>query len=457
MSLIVQDVPILQPPPLALIPFENTTINAVPPNVTIAPIRTKTPPMTMTFINLTDDSSLEPPSPLPTPMQTDSAQTSDANTEEPYEEPMVTHRIKRYQCDACPYETDSKSQFAYHKSYHRPLGNPYKCNICSYSVTKKHLLMQHQKIHRERSIPSTSFSSHQITKPKKKPTAPVPMGIGELSIVMGNETKSTGLTPADILDLTKKIRDEVSITPAGGSTTITETITIDEKIVYYCAYCPARYLDESEIVIHQNRHTQEEKYKCDLCSFSTCDESGVTTHRNVHSANYRRGTKELRKLNLESDKHPRRRLLQIGNAVEKIWVVQEDYERLHNMQADSPEPEPDVSSRRSTRSKNSSPSIAAAVTEITKEPKRYSCEHCDYTDSSECSFKDHVKFHFSAILFPKVNKYASLDKSGEPFRLIATAKADPQDSFELNYDSEEAVKVGVGSECNSTDRIIIEI
>ncbi|KXJ80284.1 hypothetical protein RP20_CCG025860 [Aedes albopictus] len=457
-SLIVQDVPLLQPPPLALIPFENTNINAVPPNVTIAPrIRTRTPPMTMTFINLTDDSSLEPPSSLPTPMQTDSAPTSDATAEEFYEEPMATHRMKRYQCDACPYETDSKTQFAYHKSFHKPRGDPYKCNICSYNVTKKHLLIQHQKTHAERSGPSASSSSHHITKPKVKPSVPAPVGIGELSIVMGNETKSTGLTPADILDLTKKIRDEVSITPAGGTPTLSDTITIDEKIVYYCAYCPARYLDESEIVIHQNRHTQEEKYKCDLCSFSTCDESGVTTHRNVHSANYRRGTRELRKLNMESDTHPRRRLVQIGDAVEKLWVVQDDYERLHSMQVESPEPEPEVPQRRSTRSMNNSPSITAAVTEITKEPKVYSCEHCDYTDSSECSFKDHVKFHFAAILFPKVNKYASLDKSGEPFRLIATSKADPQDSFELNYDSEEAVKVGVGSECNSTDRIIIEI
>ncbi|XP_021703832.1 uncharacterized protein LOC5565895 isoform X4 [Aedes aegypti] len=454
-SLIVQDVPLLQPPPLAIIPIENLiSSGAIPPNVTIAPVRMRTPPMTTTFINLTDDSSLEPPSSFPTPMQTDSAPTSDANTEEPYEEPATTHRMKRYQCDACPYETDSKTQFAYHKSFHKPRGDPYKCNICSYNVTKKHLLIQHQKTHQERSVPSTSSSGHHVAKPKVKPAVPAAVGIGELSLVMGNETKSTGLTPADILDLTKKIRDEVSITPAGG--TITETIHIDEKIVYYCAYCPARYLDESEIVIHQNRHTQEEKYKCELCSFSTCDESGVTTHRNVHSANYRRGTKELRKLNIESDKHPRRRLIQIGDA-EKIWVVQADYERLHNMQADSPEPEPDPQPRRSTRSKNNSPSITAAVTEITKEPKVYSCEHCDYTDSSECSFKDHVKFHFSAILFPKVNKYAALDRSGEPFKLIATAKDDPKDAFELNYDAKETAKAGAIGECNSTDRIIIEI
>lgn len=454
MSLIVQDVPILQPPPLAIIPFANTNSNAA---VTIAPIRMQTPPMTMTFINLTDDSSLEPPPSLPTPMQTDpSAPTSDATAEELHEEPIAAaaaHRMKRYQCDACPYETDSKTQFAYHKSFHKPRGDPYKCNICSYNVTKKHLLIQHQKTHAERSVPSTSSSgSPPVAKPKPQVTAP----IGELSIVMGNETRSTGLTPADILDLTKKMRDEVSITPAGGTSLSTETIHIDEKTVYYCAYCPARYLDESEIVIHQNRHTQEEKYKCDVCSFSTCDESGVTTHRNVHSANYRRGTKELRKLNIESEKHPRTRLLQIGET-EKIWVVQADYERLHNLQAESPEPEPEpLPRRRSTRSKNNSPSVTTAVTEITKEPKVYSCEHCDYTDSSECSFKDHVKFHFSAILLPKVNKYAALDKSGEPFKLIATSKDDPNESFELHYDSEGTMETNI-SECNSTDRIIIEI
>ncbi|XP_065093290.1 uncharacterized protein LOC135713978 isoform X3 [Ochlerotatus camptorhynchus] len=451
-SLIVQDEPIIHPSSREIIHYPNINSSTAVHSISIAPVATRTSPMTMTFINLTDESSMEPPSSFPTPMQTDSAPTSDATTEEPYEEP-VAPRLKRYQCDACPYVTDSKTQFAYHKSFHKPRGDPYKCNICSYNVTKKHLLIQHQKTHAERTVPSTTSNSHTVSKARTTTTTKTVGGGGELSIVMGNETKSTGLTPADILDLTKKMRDEVSITPASG--TPTGKIHVDEKIVYYCAYCPARYLDESEIVIHQNRHTQEEKYKCDLCSFSTCDESGIPTHRNVHSVNYHRGTEELQKLNIESNKHPRSKLVQVGES-EKLWVVQMDHEKLHNEHAETPEPEGKPRPRRSTRSKNSSPMVTTAITEITKEPKVYSCEHCDYTDSSECSFKDHVKFHFSDIMLPKVDKYAALDKSEVMFKLIATSKDNPIEEFELRYDSDGVVMDTDISECNSTDRIIID-
>lgn len=408
----------------------------------------------MTFINLTEEPPLEHLQSIPTPMQTDSAPTSDA-TEEPEEQPSsaVVPRMKRYQCEACPYVTDSKTQFAYHKSFHKPRGDPYKCDICSYNVTKKHLLIQHQKTHAERSSSSSASSGKPSTV-----SAPTTSGSGgELSLVMGNETKSSGLTPADILDLTKKMRDEVSITPACGGATNSGRIQIDQQTIYYCSYCPARYLDESEIVIHQNRHTQKEKYKCDLCSFSICEESSITTHRNVHSANYHKGTEELRKLNVESSNHGQPKQIQVGDK-EVAWVVEEDYQLLHAEPTKSSEDPEKPPPRRSTRAKNGSSKVEAAVTELTKEPKVYSCEHCDYTDSSECSFKDHVKFHFSAILFPKVDKYASLGRpdGGEPFKLIATAEDNPEESFELTYDSDDTVESDV-SECNSTDRIIIEI
>ena len=54
---------------------------------------------------------------------------------------------KRYKCSSCPYISDSKSQYIYHKQFHRPRGAPYKCPKCSYNVSRKHLLNQHLKVH----------------------------------------------------------------------------------------------------------------------------------------------------------------------------------------------------------------------------------------------------------------------------------------------------------------------
>ncbi|XP_055613875.1 uncharacterized protein LOC129760280 [Uranotaenia lowii] len=466
-SLVVQDLPIVVPPPPPLASFgssSNTRSNAHHDMVTLSPAVFSAPPplVPMTFINLTEDapSSLElhpqyaPPQPMMIddcmlPSDTDLSMETEPDEPRP---PAPATRTKRYQCEACPYVTDSRTQFAYHKSFHKPRGDPYKCNICSYNVTKKHLLIQHQKTHAEK----PTFTSRPLSKSR----------ITECNGEQPPKSSSSGLMPAEILDLTKKMNAEVSITPAVVASSIaTSRMHVDPKVVYYCTNCPARYFDESEIVIHQNRHIQTEKYKCDLCSFSTCDESGIASHRNVHSLNYHKGTKELRKHNTESGSHPRPKIIKISGAV-PIWVVEQDYE-THNLEprTNSPEPEQNLQ-RRPARSKNGSPSTLTAVTEITKEPKVYSCEHCDYTDSSECSFKDHVKLHFSAILFPKAEKYLAPQNESQaggdrPFQLIATSLENPDQSFALNYDHSDDddgsdLEEGDVNEC-STDRIIIEI
>ncbi|XP_046385306.1 uncharacterized protein LOC124155494 [Ischnura elegans] len=56
---------------------------------------------------------------------------------------------KRYSCVGCPYVSDSKSQFLYHKQFHRPRGVsiPFKCSFCSYGVSRRHLLHQHLRVH----------------------------------------------------------------------------------------------------------------------------------------------------------------------------------------------------------------------------------------------------------------------------------------------------------------------
>lgn len=455
------------PPPL-------TILSPGPSN---ASSTTTTTPMT--FINLTEESSLDglPPlvmsnatststSILPTPMQTD---TSDAATE-PEPDPEVvpisnsSSRAKRYQCPACPYVTDSKTQFAYHKSFHRPRGDPYQCSECSYNVTKKHLLIQHQKTH----------------------TAPVSEPSRELSLVSSKETKSSGLTPVELLNLTKKMGTEVSIIPAITATNPTNPTKgqLVPKILYYCANCPARYLDESEIVIHQNKHHQHDKYKCDLCSFSTCDESGIANHRNVHGLNYRTTTAELRRHNVESERHSRPKIISIRSGddqPEKVWVVKKDHEALQPTEQEEPiiiddlilvedgvpaedsividdtvpvdepmqieypvlvieepvqeedpviapeEPTPKPPTPGPEKRKSSKPKEPPRVRRSTRvkqrtaqeqppaktnrrskqPPESYSCDHCDYTNADEQALKDHVAFHLRDVLFPpSVDDYA---------------------------------------------------
>ncbi|XP_072393379.1 uncharacterized protein [Diabrotica undecimpunctata] len=54
---------------------------------------------------------------------------------------------KKFKCMTCPYVTNSKSQYTYHKQFHKPRGGQYTCSHCSYNVSKRHLLHQHLKVH----------------------------------------------------------------------------------------------------------------------------------------------------------------------------------------------------------------------------------------------------------------------------------------------------------------------
>ncbi|KAL0273642.1 UNVERIFIED_CONTAM: hypothetical protein PYX00_006270 [Menopon gallinae] len=54
---------------------------------------------------------------------------------------------KRYKCRQCPYVSNSKTQFLYHKQFHRPRDAPFKCMYCSYNVSRRHLLYQHLRVH----------------------------------------------------------------------------------------------------------------------------------------------------------------------------------------------------------------------------------------------------------------------------------------------------------------------
>ncbi|XP_041375329.1 uncharacterized protein LOC121388158 [Gigantopelta aegis] len=64
--------------------------------------------------------------------------------------PDVRHRSvkKIYSCKLCPFTSNNKNSFAYHKVLHR-MNARYTCSQCSYSVDRFNLLNQHMRLHEE--------------------------------------------------------------------------------------------------------------------------------------------------------------------------------------------------------------------------------------------------------------------------------------------------------------------
>ncbi|XP_013794926.1 uncharacterized protein LOC106478894 [Limulus polyphemus] len=143
--------------------------------------------------------------------------------------------FKKYSCDGCPYKTDNRSQFLYHKQFHRSNSMaPYRCTVCSYWATRQHLIIQHMKVHKE----SNSSEAPQEELPQMDRTAQV-----------------TQLT----LDK-----------PEGGK--------------YKCRFCPMKNKRRANVLNHEAMHGKDSssKFACPLCNYH-CNNLGVLSgHLKLH-------------------------------------------------------------------------------------------------------------------------------------------------------------------------------
>lgn len=176
---------------------------------------------------------------------------------------------KRFKCSVCPYVTNSKNQYTYHKQFHKPKGGPYTCSHCSYNVSKRHLLHQHLKVH-----------GINVTPQKQN---------------------------GDVIDL-DDISDEIEeVTSSGGSGFEGQTFA-DIPLVWVskngkfskmfkCRFCPHVNLRKVNIQEHEKMHSVREKnpnsarindveHRCSECNY-ICNNAGVlSSHSKVHQGLY---------------------------------------------------------------------------------------------------------------------------------------------------------------------------
>ncbi|XP_065164637.1 uncharacterized protein [Atheta coriaria] len=183
------------------------------------------------------------------------------------DKPQVGHEAeqasKRYKCVTCPYVTNSKSQFTYHKQFHQPKNGQYSCTECSYNVSKRHLLHQHMKVHG----------------------------------IMISPQKQNG----EVLDL-EEITDEMEEvhSPSFDWQNLQEIplvwVSKGGKFskMYRCRYCPHVNLRKVNIMDHEKMHGSrdrssrcgETEHRCPDCNY-VCNNAGVlSSHNKVHQGLY---------------------------------------------------------------------------------------------------------------------------------------------------------------------------
>ena len=238
---------------------------------------------------------------------------------------------KKYHCLECPYITDSKGQFLYHKQFHRPRDTPFKCPHCTYNVSHKHLLNQHLKVHD--SSATMSQSSSPISKPSPS-ASPLSLTNQEISIspISGSlnlspfTSSGNNNDPPSVLvwrnerpyrmyrcrhcpQVFGQVRDlhdhERSHAAPSLPTFINSNISITpidvnpnghsgKSTLFFCEECPARFFQQKELHIHQTFHENRFPFKCPMCTYSVKqDNSHLMSHMKVHGDEYQLKTKQL--------------------------------------------------------------------------------------------------------------------------------------------------------------------
>ncbi|XP_045472161.1 zinc finger protein Xfin-like isoform X3 [Harmonia axyridis] len=171
---------------------------------------------------------------------------------------------KRFRCLICPYVTNSKSQYTYHKQFHKPRGGQYSCTQCSYNVSKRHLLHQHLKVH------GINVTPHRQN--------------GE-AIDMDEVSEEIEEVPSCSSPMDLQSFPDIPLVWVSKNGKFTK--------MFKCRYCPHVNLRKVNIQEHEKMHSVREKnpnskgsaeveHHCNECNY-VCNNAGVlSSHSKVH-------------------------------------------------------------------------------------------------------------------------------------------------------------------------------
>ncbi|XP_061502862.1 uncharacterized protein LOC4577218 [Anopheles gambiae] len=246
---------------------------------------------------------------------------------------------------------------------------------------------------------------------------------------------------ATVEQLTEHLEQHMSNSPAAGTGTAFDTAGLLDPgptTMYYCARCPARFLQHAHMLEHESKHGAPVGRSCSFCTYRTADDDERSRHEEVHSAAYNINTDNLQIFLAESKEYPKPPLTLKETGGRQLFYVEPV--EVH----DSPEGEVSATRKMPRKSKHRvrSPDTAATGTESDRPlapggSSIFLCEYCDQTFDAEADLNAHVRNHFSSILAPQeVPYYTSLSSTLDKERkleLIVSGAAPGSAAMALRY------------------------
>lgn len=232
--------------------------NSPSPSLTITPVTNAASGSAGEDTPLTDSSNL--------PKLTDESTTGMEDI------PLVwvsrDHRFfKMFKCRHCPHVNLRKTNIQEHEKMHKTdiskEAGGLHCPYCSYVSVNAGVMSAHLKVHG-----GSMGQCHAVVDPS--------------------------LSDEDQLkQLTSKTPSSTVIPQTQPAADKSANWKNDEKVLYYCQHCPARFFLEKEIQIHSRFHNTNLPHTCDHCNYGTRQPAHLLTHLKVHTPEYQQRTRSM--------------------------------------------------------------------------------------------------------------------------------------------------------------------
>lgn len=342
---------------------------------------------------------------------------------------------KRHVCTKCPYSTNSKNDFLYHKQFHRsrPAAD-FKCEHCDYWVTHKRLLKQHMKLHGVDCDDDSSLCDSPTKSLASDASAvldAVEIAAIKQKMISNKITASLSATPSYS---PMKMATGV-VGPAGNRPGFMQHNGSYKKL-HQCPKCPYTNIRLRNLRLHQQMHgIRKANYplmKCPHCDYYVGARGLLSHHMKVHQRRYRYdSTDSTFDMEKQEDIPGKSKILSEPDDGNKSLLSCEIPQRhkvdtlleISRFKKYSCEKCPYASGKRSHFVRH---------LELHGSRQRHACLYCDYSVSSISLLQQHQKIH----LMPNQNllatqSFANLQHLREVPADVALASAlPPADSAE---------------------------
>ena len=311
--------------------------SSLPSSITVETRKSPSPSLTITPVSANGAGA------VPAASSIDSARLpllSDDLTKNLPEIPLVwvsreNRYFKMFKCRHCPHVNLRKTNIQEHEKMHRPEGltpgTGHACPACTYVCINAGVMSAHAKVHS-----GSMGKCHAIVDP-----------------ALPNEEQL------------KMLATPLPPPPK----------PVEDKCLYYCQSCPARFFLTKEVQIHSRFHSMNFPVSCSKCSFRAREESQVLAHAKVHTTEYQERTRTLMAV------HPSAR----------------DFPPVPGVSVSGDQPTFGVKESENSNSSNSGlsrPWLASSPSIPTPPPTtRFKCDLCPSTFTKQITLQYHQSLH----------------------------------------------------------------